>query len=85
MYVVHTAWQHISGTIGERSVGVIIDCSGGSISVNPGPAPGNVAGWYVFIAELDSPSARQNQIATRAGSRIGRKAQFYGATLPAPK
>ena len=61
MYVVHTAWQHISGTIGERSVGVIIDCSGGSISVNPGPAPSNVAGWFVFVSELDSPSARQNQ------------------------
>jgi hypothetical protein len=61
MYVIHTAWQHISGTIGELSLGVIVDCSGGTISVNPGPAPGNAAGWYVFIAELDSPSARQNQ------------------------
>ena len=61
MYAVHTAWQHRSGTIGERSLAAIFDCSGGSISVDAGPAPHNAEGWHVFVAELDSPSVRQNQ------------------------
>ncbi|HYI96452.1 MAG TPA: hypothetical protein VEX68_23115 [Bryobacteraceae bacterium] len=60
MYAIHTAWQHISGTIGERSPAMIVDCSGGSIGVDPGRAPINAVGWHVFAAELDSPASRQN-------------------------
>jgi hypothetical protein len=68
MYAIQTAWQHVTGTVGERSTAVLAECAGGSISVNPGPAPLNVSGWHVFIADMDAAPARQNQSPLAVGS-----------------
>ena len=68
MYSIQTAWQHLAGTIGERSIAVLAECSGGSVSVNTGTAPPNISGWHVFIADLDASPMRQNPEPLALGS-----------------
>ena len=83
IYGIQSAWQHLTGTIGERSVSVLAECSGGSISVNPGPAPLNVSGWHVFIADLDAVPARQNPSPLALGS-IWTQGAALRVDLPGP-
>jgi hypothetical protein len=68
VYVVQTAWEHLTGTIGEKSAPVLIDCAGGSLIVTAGTQPMNAIGWHAFLAVQDSAPARQNQAPIAPGS-----------------
>ena len=61
VYRVQVAWQHLSGTVGERSEAVTAECFGGGLQVNVPSRPDNLAGWHVFIAAGDGVPARQNE------------------------
>lgn len=61
MYYVRTAWQHIAGTVGEKSAALLVDSTGGSLSIDPGPAPTNAIGWHVFVGIDDLATRRQNE------------------------
>jgi hypothetical protein len=60
VYVVQIAWQHVSGTVGERSNPVTLDMSGGGILTTPSSPSVDVAGWHVFIGMADAQPLRQN-------------------------
>ena len=61
VYVVQLAWEHVAGTVGERSDLLSVDCSGGGFVVVPGKRPSSAAGWHVFIAQGDGTPTRQNE------------------------
>jgi hypothetical protein len=61
VYTVQIAWQHMSGTVGERSEAVLADCAEGGMTVVPPVEPLGMAGWHVFIGVGESPVLRQNE------------------------
>jgi hypothetical protein len=80
-YVVQIAWEHATGSIGERSDSLSFDCPGGGIVVTPSIPPVNMAGWHVYIGNADAEPKRQNQT-TLAVSSTWTQAAALRSDLP---
>ena len=68
LFYIQTAWKNLAGTISERSPFTIVTVTAGSVSVSPGIAPADAAGWYVYMGEQDSHVFRQNEALLELGS-----------------
>lgn len=62
IYRVQMAWQHVAGTVGERSDVLTFESTGGGVIVTAMNRPANAAGWHVFMAGADGQPERQNEI-----------------------
>jgi hypothetical protein len=59
-YYVTGCWVNAAGEEGAAAVPASVEISGQTIMAQPGAAPGNAAGWNIYIGTAPEAMARQN-------------------------
>jgi hypothetical protein len=68
-YYVSSAWQAANGSTSDRSEAVVVNASISTIlRVTAGPAPGNAAGWCIYVGDSESTMRRQNVLPLAVGA-----------------
>jgi hypothetical protein len=68
-YYVAVLWQAGNGATGEQSDAVIVSAPVSTlVKVDPGPAPSNASGWFVYVGLTEDSLFRQSSLPMAPGS-----------------